>query len=297
MKQIILTIIGILLVSGVIAVTMEQVVTVTVIDVNLIDIISPLENDEFGDDKVLINVKLNQEFEKLYYSDNGGRYRRLCKNCDEYEDEKRFKDGFHDLSIRTTDENDLERFESVNFFVDETEPDIDGVEPRRYCNGSFIVEYEEEYLEDVTFYWKEVSDIEYNEVNLEGCESGEEVFCSVDVNLPEEEIEYFFIVSDKFSEDVSRNRECLVDTIAPAILNVSYEIDGRYVYFEIELDSEARYLKYMEDGREKRLCSTCDSYGIEREKRKRFSRGVHEIVIFTEDRTGNKDFWEVEFEI
>jgi len=73
----------------------------------------------------------------------------------------------------------------------------------------------------------------------------------------------------------------------------------RYVYFNLTLDEKAKYLKYSENtGRyikETTLCSNCNEYGYKRKASRYFSRGVHNITLFTLDEAGNIDKKNIDF--
>ncbi|MAG20520.1 hypothetical protein CL618_03755 [archaeon] len=242
--------------------------------------------------KILLNVSLDEEGEIWYKTRK--RFKRLCKDCDSYLRKKSFGEGWNNITVRAVDEFGNYNEENISFFVDSKEPKIRKVEPRKgYVNGEFLIKYSEDNVEKVSLF--------YNGTVVKDCESGKNKECVFEVNLSDyegSEISYYFEIEDIVgNKDRSRDYEVVVDSVGVEIIELNYSVVENYVYFEIELDSEARYLKYVEDDRERKLCSRCDSYGIERVRKKRFSEGIHNITVFSEDEAGNRDEEEIEFDI
>ena len=53
-----------------------------------------------------MDLDLSEEVYRLEYVDldsSSSRFKRLCRNCDDYSRKKRFKDGDHTLRFRATD--------------------------------------------------------------------------------------------------------------------------------------------------------------------------------------------------
>ena len=243
--------------------------------------------------RIILNVSLNEEGE-IWYKTNR-RFKRLCKDCDSYLKKKSFDEGNNSLVVRAVDEFGNYNEENVSFFVDSKKPRIRKIEPRRgFATGEFLIKYREDNVEKVSLFYN-------NSIVFGNCFSGKNEECIFEINLSSyegSEISYYFEVEDVAgNKDRSRNYSVFVDTVPVEILELNHSVVENYVYFEIELDSEARYLKYIENGREKRLCSRCDNYGIDRVRKKRFSEGIHNITVFTEDEAGNEDREEVIFEV
>ena len=82
---------------------------------NIIPIVtvhSPL--NETYDRRVLVNITAS-EIVTLEMSDNGSRFRSLCRNCDYYDRYRYFSYDTHNLTIRATDKAENEGFASVVF--------------------------------------------------------------------------------------------------------------------------------------------------------------------------------------
>ena len=263
-------------------------------------IISPVNNN-YTYIRIPIIIDCNIEYEKIEYSKDGGdRFSTLCRGCTFYDREKSFDEGYNYLVIKSIGDNKEKEY-NINFFIDSKEPKITKVDPKiGYVNGEFLVKYTEENVKDVKIYYQN------NIVVKDDCESGKNIECLFDVDLSPyegQEISFFFEVEDIVgNKDISKIYEVEVDTLASKITSLNYSIDGRYVYFEIQLDSEAEYFgySYVDDkGRlkERRLCSKCDSYGIEKVRKKSFRSGHYDLTIYTEDEAENKDEWNIEFDI
>ena len=79
-KTILIFLAGILLVGGVFALTSTQNVIVNIVAGEM-QIYAPVQDNIYSDKKVQINLSLSSEAEKVEYSDNGVRWRTLCRNC------------------------------------------------------------------------------------------------------------------------------------------------------------------------------------------------------------------------
>ena len=229
------------------------------------------------------------------YSDNRSSAKTLCRNCNESgftrKKEINFDDGYHNVNIFSTDGLINE---TISFFVDSTKPRVSSQEPRNrdFCNGNFTVKYSEEYPLSVNLHYGA------NQVMpKQDCPAGRNQECKFNVSVEQYEgqwINFHFEVEDLFWQiPYRRNHSCLVDTTPPHITHLNLTVDGRYLYLNISLDDEARYLKYIDYNdtrpREMTLCSRCDEYGASRVKRKSFRTGDHTIEIIAEDEAENRD--------
>lgn len=256
----------ILLVSSVLAIVMEQQVTVTVLAEEKMKVFSPMDNKIYDDRRVPFEVELSEKAESLLYSEDGKRFKRLCRDCEEYgmsrERTERFDEGKNEIIIRALF-NGEEVDYPVSFIVDSKEPRISKTYPKRnsITNGNdFSIKYTEENLKKVSLYFNPT--LVLDECNL----SGRNIECEPDINLSNydgETISYYFIVEDiAGSIDKSRPIKVEVDTSAPEILNEDdfYKQEGKYIYFDIEVDEKnldevVLYYDYRGRTKEKRLCS------------------------------------------
>jgi len=302
MKKTFLLILGIviLLVGSVFALSMTQTVTVNILPGG-IDVFSPIQDKIYNERQVPINLSMSTEVNYFKYSDNGGNLRTLCRDCDEYGfsklKRKGFADGFHELIILGIfDEGNVEK--RINFTVDSKKPVISITEPGRnhVTNGSdFSMEYTEDNLIEVLLGGNKTVNLT-NQCN----ESGKDVICNAQIDLSAfdgQEIEYWFKLKDiADNTGNSKPTTVLVDTTSP-VLTVSSPIGGTTAYgkripFNLSV-SEKVTLEFMDNSDAKpkweRICSNCDSYGLDKLKTKSFSRGIHNIIIKATDKAGNSD--------
>lgn len=261
----------------------------------------------FGNRRVPFNVTLSNEVELLEYinyNDTRPRWRRLCRNCDEYGNSnkrtKTLNEGNNNLTIRATDSYGSIKEEHILLFIDSRAPRISRTLPRRnsVTNGTgFYIKYTEDNLEEVSVSWNLT-------IILSDCtESGINKECYIDLNLSAydgQEIDYWFNVSDAVRSVQSRVTKVKVDT-TPPILKVNAPEDTTYerrVPFNITV-SEDVALEYYDSSRARwiRLCSRCDDYGNSRRIIRSFSRGEHDISIRATDEAGQSDVEEVSFEV
>jgi len=84
--------------------------------VPIIDLYSPTEGATYDSRRVRLNMDVDEEV-LLEYSDNGGRFRRLCRRCDHYDRTRSFSDGSHSVVITATDKAGNVATETVNFEI------------------------------------------------------------------------------------------------------------------------------------------------------------------------------------
>lgn len=264
----------------------------------------------YGTKRIPISVSINIEAETLEYIDwnaNRPRWRRLCRNCDEYGVDRRktktFTDGFHKIGFRAVDPFGNSDEENITIFIDSRAPRISRILPRRNAvvNGrDFYLKYTEDNLEEITVSFNPTLAIE--ECN----ESGKNVECEFDLNLTDyhgEWLEFWFNFSDGINNVKSKETRVFVDVVDPELnlimpLNQTY--DERRVRFMINVSEEVN-LEYRDEldsrPRWRRLCTRCDEYGVSRVKTKSFKKGAHQVRVRATDKAGNSDVEEVWFEI
>jgi len=249
-------------------------------------VISP-ENSVYDTRRVRITATTNEKV-TMEYSDNGRKFKRLCRNCGPYNRTKTFKDGTHTLLIKATDKAGNVAITVLNFEVDSKKPSISRIEPRNkaYTNGSFSIRYTEENVKGVSLFYSASPE---NEAIIFGCPSGRYVYCYADVDLSAydgQQIQYYFVVRDNFNTIASKTYTVNVDTTIP-ILDLISPLDGtdqnRRVRLTAEM-SEKVMLEYSDnEGRFKKLCSRCDFYN----RTRYFRTGSHELVVRASDKAGN----------
>lgn len=270
---------------------------------------SPVDEALYPERRVEFEIHVNEEvtLEYIDYFDRKPRFRRLCSRCTEYTRSKSFRDGFHNITIRATDNAGNTNTTNISFIVDSKDPRIKRIEPRRrdYTNGSFTVKYDEENVEKVELYYKLGEGSEYNEPVLGDCDSGKNQECTIIIvegleDIKHEELWYYFVIEDIVGHvDVSRENMVYVDTVSPE-MSVNSPVNGgtygRRVDFEISVTEEVE-IGYIDNSdprqRYRRLCSRCDSYT----RSKSFSYGPHDLTIFATDEAGNSDVESISFTV
>ncbi|MEK6922548.1 MAG: lamin tail domain-containing protein [Nanoarchaeota archaeon] len=255
----------------------------------------PINGSIFDSRRVLMNISSN-EIADIFYNDNGGRLRRLCRNCNNVEKSITFKEGEHEVEVFANGDSD-----TVHFFIDSIAPRIYRTLPKDGSYATepeFMVQYKEEFLEKVVLeYGRNVSD---NVVELASCMSGRRETCSINIDLRSfdgGEVFYRFIVSDKLRDVESDIQKLIVDVSEPNIqINSPFEGNfSRRVLFDIEIDENVRTLEFMDVANNRPrfsgLCHNCELYN----RTKSFSRGMHELVFKATDRAGNVGFNNVSF--
>jgi len=259
-------------------------------------IINPIET-EYSENRIPLTISLDKEVAKIESSLDGENFKLLCRNCEGYSRNNRFNEGENTLLIRTTDHSGNVAEESVSFVVDSKEPRILDTLPEEgeYVNSRFLVRYTEDNVENVTLYYGQNN--VFNTIDLD-CDSGRNKECGVDVDLSgySGSLDYYFSIEDPThlvnSEIVGFN----VDNIDPE-LEVFSPIEFDYSETRIPISasfSEMSKFEYSLDGsRFITLCRDCNSY----DKRRKFSRGDHDIVLRITDYAGNFDEKTVSFRV
>ena len=318
MKKVSLILIGLLLIGSVIALSVEQSFGGIVLPfpINL-TIFSPIDDNIYNTDKIMFNLTADEEVDAIYYmdlDDNNPRFRRLCRDCDEYgnlrKKLKSFRDGEHNLSFLAVKE-DRNSTADIFFFIDSIAPRIVKTEPRRnqFTNGSnFYIKFREENPVSLILYYNNSQAINISEECVLKKKNDE---CRLDVDLTShdnETIIYWFNLTDiAGNSDESRKTKIKVDTSAPVLNNPDSfwsqgtGINKKRIYFTFNVTEENfdkiaySYIDNKGRLREGTLCSRLKD-GI-CEKRKSFKTGEYNLTIDILDETGNSAQKEINFTI
>lgn len=306
MKELLILVIGVFLISGVFSLTQTQNVTVTVLSETLnLMIYSPLQDKIYNNGLVPINLSIN-DLVNITYSVNEKRFATLCRNCSEYGysriRKKLFDDGKKELIIKILFENGSVIEKYVNFTVDSKELRILKTLPikGKVTNGSNLyIKYSEENLRGISINWNPT-------LILTNCnESGKNKECYIDINLTNYDgkyINYWFNITDYFRSVNSKITRVFVDTTSPILIVNSPIIKpyGKKVPFNITISEKAllEYYDNMElNPRWKILCTNCEEYGNIRKKIKYFKKGNHDLLIRAVDRAGNSASIPISFNV
>lgn len=272
----------------------------------------------FNSRKTPFNISLDgkaSRIEYINYNERIPRWRVLCTDCEEYgysgirQKTKLLNEGENLIEIRATDFIGRTTEQNFSLFIDTKQPVIQKTEPKinRVTNGSdFYIKYSEENLKEVLLLGNKTLNLT-NQCD----ESGKNVVCNIQPDLSSfdgREITYWFDVKDIANNtDSSRPISVLVDTTSP-ILTVNSPVEnltgstiyGKRIPFNIVI-SEDVTLSLLDNSSDRarwqRLCSNCDSYGLDRLKTKYFTEGNHNLTIKATDKAGNSDSQEIIFEV
>jgi hypothetical protein len=276
-----------LAVASVIAISVTQNVTVTVLSGNeSIHIYSP-QNKVYNSQKIPLNITSDYNESRIRYSDNGV-LKLLCRNCWEYgyfkKQTKTFNEGQHNLTIET----DFTKINnSVSFFIDSIKPKIFGTWPLKKSFVDNKTEFSIKYTEDNLV--KAVLHYGNRTIEKTDCESGRIKACNfTNLILETGNLEYWFEVFDYSGSVNSSKINVNVDLIEPEIIinspeNSSY---NKKVLFNITSNKNV-YLEYKDVKKSawNKLCNSCDSYsGL-----KGFPKGNYSIIVRATDKLRNID--------
>ena len=258
-----------------------------------INIDLPIDQSVHTSRRVLLDIDLSESSKLERYDPSRRRWHTLCKSCYGYSRSLSFKEGQQDLLIRATDRQGSSSEELITFFVDSKKPRISKTEPRRgFANGIFTAQIREDNPERLTLFYED------SQVDLDIDEDcyieRKRKYCNANVDLSSydgQEIEYWFELEDLAGSVVqSRVTKLSVDSTFPSY-ELDYEVNGRYVYFDVEVEEDnfdQIYYTYEDSrGREKksRLCSRLrdDTCSV----RKSFRKGEYDIMFQVIDEAGN----------
>ena len=276
-------------------------------------IYSPLADEVYDSKKVLFNMTLNKNVDRISYinwNDKIKRWRRLCYNCDEYgfsrKKNKVLREGDNNISFRAIDYFGNVGMINMSIFVDSKKPKIYKTEPvnsKNIADGNFYIRYTETNVRNVTLYYGIWNDMQ--RVTRMDCPSGRNKKCYFTVDIGDYDgryIDFWFEFSDVVNIVQSRVNRVMVDTTFPVLKlnmleNVTYE---KRVPFNITTTEEVK-LQYFDKSSNKprwrTLCTRCDEYGFSKKKSKIFKKGIHKISIRALDKAGNSDISDVEFNV
>lgn len=275
---------------------------------------SPEQNGLFTEKSILLDLEMNEEG-SIYYRDNlngNGDWKKLCSDCSDYYRTKSFVEGKNNITFKAVDVVDNEAFVNRSFFIDSKKPKIKKTEPKsRFANGFFEVEIQEENPTSLVLnYGNFINNYQTEDVSLKDCTpikgNSNKFLCEVDIRdkiktYEGQQIEYWFVLEDiAGNTDESKHIILDVDTTPPKINSLEYPINGKYVYFSLDITEdnfdEAGYTEIVK-GKDKytKLCSRLKN-GL-CEARKSFSKGHHVLDIQITDEAGNSIAERIEFDV
>ena len=251
----------------------------------------------YNDKQVLFNLSVTEESDVSYidFADKAPKYKPLCSGCMGYTGTKSFNDGYHNVTVKASDNAGNEDTYSVPFVVDSKKPRIKRTLPRNagYGDGLFNVNYDEENPVDVTVYYKQNETDPYTPVTNKNCNGGKNVECNITINgLKQGKLWYYFSIIDLVGLNDTQKKESLItiDTVDPVFVELSSPENKTYtdrkVYFTANI-SEKVTLEYIDhysaNPTWKRLCTRCDYYN----RYKTLSYDDYYLTVRASDLAGN----------
>ena len=266
-----------------------------------LDVTSPEEID-YGSKRILFNITTQEEVDRIEYinyNDKRPRWQRLCRECDSYERLKTLNEGENNITVKAVGSQDNVEEAAISLFIDSIKPRVSRISPKKnsVTNGNdFYIRYTEVNLKRIELFW--------NGSQAFNCSSGANQECFASVNLSDhdnETIEYWWVLNDSINQINTSKISVRVDTTPPNI-TLYMPQDATYnstkVPFNISISEEV-ILDYMDLWDElpkwKRLCISCEEYGLNKEKTKSFKKGIHDLLIRATDEAGNTDTESVGF--
>jgi hypothetical protein len=281
-----------------------------------ITVLSPLQGGIYNSASVLFSVKTDEAC-SLYYIDNiegRGRWSRVCTSCLRYSNNRRFDEGFNNITIKCTDKQGNSATAVREFRIDSKKPKITKTGPRNgLTSGDFEVQFKEENPTSLILHYGNSSKKQTKSLNLtKDCyEYKSKQYCSTNANLKPyngQEIEYWFELKDiAGSSDESRPINLDVDTTFPVLNNnKSFWKQGngtysKYIYFTFNVTEknfgEITYAYKDDRGveREKRICSSLK--GSLCEKKEIFRKGNYTLNVQITDEAGNAIAESIKFKV
>ncbi|MBU0957177.1 MAG: hypothetical protein KKF56_00015 [Nanoarchaeota archaeon] len=218
------------------------------------------------------------------------------------------EEGDNAVEFKATDETGNSNYTDIVYFViDSKAPSIKKFLPTKgFANGEFYVEFDEGSAVEMKMFIQNIGEIvaaavpEEVILDLSLCEMGKRYMeCNFNVNLggyDPGEVEVWVTLEDIVGSIAeSKHNKLDVDMSAPRILTpvgeIIEEIDGKYVYFNFEVEEtnldEVGYT-YM-DGDKLKTKKLCTKLNDENRciKKVSFKDGEHEITIYVEDEAGS----------
>jgi parallel beta-helix repeat protein len=252
------------------------------------------ESKTYGTGRIRIDVSTGSLVaDVIEYSLDGGGYRRLCKDCNSYSDEKSFFDGSHTLTVKASTEGETDS-ESVSFSVDSKKPKIiktlpdngDTLFSNSIFKTRFYVKYTESNLASAVL---KTSALGYESVPL-ACPAGTNKECDISLDLSSSNgntVTYYFELKDSVNTVTSDVKTIKIDNTNP-VVTISSPGEGIYptskIYLTIGVTEKVDRLEYSVDGSGfRRLCDDCSNY----DAKKTFTYGKHMIIVRATDYAGN----------
>jgi hypothetical protein len=265
--------------------------------------------DIYNDDKVLFSGEADELASWYYAIEEGGRWKRICRDEKICEGKLRLEDGWNNVTLKIEDESENDLQLNISVFTDEDDPKIKKTLPKKkkFFGGDFWMQYTEYNIKEVFLKYGNDS-LSYVEP-LTWCPNGKKEECDVNVSLEEfngQDISYWFTIID-LTNNTRESKHVMgkVDTVFPVLNNPnsfwSNQNQSKYVYFDMNITEDnfdrVTYSYFDSRGRlkEKKLCSRL-KYG-NCYKKKSFRRGHYDVTVQIADEAGHIEGFPISFDI
>lgn len=280
----------------------------TTIDTNPpnLTVYSPINNEVYSTRSVLFDLTFDKPSSIFFRDNNDLRrgWRMICSNCriPSYTRLLSFSEGENNLTIKAQDRKGLTTEIDVFFIIDTIKPRITRTEPMSgFTKGEFLVRFREENPVELILHYEDKT--HYLDLENDCYRDGMDYVCETKVDVSEfdgGQLEYWFELTDiAGNSDFSRKIILEVDITPPNITKFDYEIDGRNVFFDLEIEEEnleeVGYSYIDERGRliSRRICSRLINGKCQ--ARTSFSDGFYELTVYALDRAGQNDTEQISF--
>ncbi|MBU0761033.1 MAG: hypothetical protein KJ600_04125 [Nanoarchaeota archaeon] len=260
-------------------------------------IFSPTENQVLTQRSVFLSLEVSEKSD-IHYQDNldPRRWTTICSDCSSYSNSRTFEEGLNDLTFRVVDQNGNTVFYDLLFYVDSKDPQIRST--KGFASGLFEIEFKEPAPDELTIHFGNYQTgftTHQVDIGTDCFNDGENYECQTNVDLSAydgQQIEYYVSLTDLAGNlDESRTEELEVDYSFPIINSLEHNVEGKYVYFTIDITEpflkEVNYIDNLESKpRKKKICTKLVN-GL-CEKKISFKDGDHDITITVSDEAGNE---------
>jgi len=271
-------------------------------------VLSP-KSKPYNVSRIPFTVQCPQTNPYVRYSDNNGKsYKSLCTNCFAYNRTTTFDEGNNTIIVTSFSKDSKPLFvgDTLKFLIDTKKPIIHDANPDRgVTKGPFVLDYSEENLKSITFYYG-TSSLRKNSCNStllsNCCGSGEKKNCTFTINLKpldNRTLSYYFMAEDIVGHKIKSSQFSVKVDITPPLISLKNYVQPNYLFLNISISekSDVTFLDQLDaNARSVRICTNClGSKG--KYLRYSFKKGPHKLIVTAIDSAGNSGTKTVVFSI